>query len=99
MLTLTHAAADAIRQLTEAQPGAGLRLYAASRFYRGDVPPVQIAIAQWPDVEDTVLEAEGARLYIERETLRALDHKVLDAQIVGDEPWFAIHEHTEHAVA
>ena len=99
MLTLTRGAAHAIRELTdEAQPGAGLRIHAASRFYRGDVPPVQIEITPWPDVEDTILEAEGARLFVEPETLRTLDDKVLDAQIVDNEPWFAILEPAEHAL-
>lgn len=92
MVTLTHEAADAIRRLTEAPVANGVKIHAGSRFSRGHAPAVQIEIASGPDVEDTVLEADGARLYLEPETMRALDHKVIDADIAGDEPRFKILE-------
>lgn len=92
MVTLTHEAAHAIRQLTEAPTADGVRLHAARRFTRGVGPQVQIEVAAGPDAEDTVLEAAGARLYLEPETLRALDRKVIDADTAGDEPHFTIFE-------
>ena len=97
MVTLTHEAAHAIRQLTEAPMADGVRLHAGSRFSRGDAPQVQIEVASGPDVEDTVLEAAGARLYLEPETMRALDHKVIDADVAGDEPHFTIFEQPDSA--
>ena len=41
---------------------------------------------------DTVLEADGARLYVEPETLRVLDHKLLDADITDGNARFALRE-------
>jgi Fe-S cluster assembly iron-binding protein IscA len=92
MLTLTRQAADAIRQLTDAPTGDGVRLHAGRRFSRNDGPSLQVEIADGPDAEDTVLEAAGARLYLQPETLEELDDKVLDADTEGDEPRFAILE-------
>ena len=91
MLTLTRDAADAIRQLTEEPVAEGVRIHAGPRFSRGHTD-LQIEIAAGPDVEDTVLEAAGARLYLEPGAMRALDDKVLDADVEGDEPRFAILE-------
>ena len=92
MVTLTHEAAHAIRQLTEAPTADGVRFHAGRRFARRDAPELQIEIAAAPDVEDMVLEAEGARLYLEPETMRALDNKVIDADVEDGEPRFTIFE-------
>ena len=92
MLTLTREAARAIRELTDTPVAEGVRIHAGRRFARSSV---QIEIAPGPDVEDTVLEAEGARLFVEPETMRELDHKVLDAQVEDGEPHFAIFEQAD----
>lgn len=92
MLTLTRKAARAIRELTDTPIAEGVRIYAGRRFERGSV---QIEVASGPDVEDTVLEAEGARLFVEPETMQELDHKVIDADVEGDEPRFAIFEQAD----
>lgn len=92
MLTLTREAADAIRQLTDAPVADGVRIHAGRRFARGHGRSLQIEIAAGPDAEDTVLEAAGARLYLQPETMEELDDKVLDADTAGDEPRFAILE-------
>jgi Fe-S cluster assembly iron-binding protein IscA len=97
MLTLTREAAQAIRELTETPDADGVRIHAGRRFSRGRAPALQVELAAGPDVEDTVLEAEGARLYVEPETLRALDDKVLDASVGGDEPRFAVFERAEES--
>ena len=99
MLTLTREAARAIRELTETPDADGVRIHAGSRFSRGHAPPIQMELAHCPDVEDTVLEAEGARLYLEPETLKTLDHKVLDVEDAGDEPRFALFEQPDEAAA
>ena len=90
MLTLTHEAADAIRRLTESYAADGVRIHAGSRFERGRGRQVQIEMARAPDVDDTVLEAAGARLFLESESLRELDDKVLDAHDEAGEPHFAV---------
>jgi iron-sulfur cluster assembly protein len=92
MLTLTQEAADAIRQLTEDPAADGVRIHAGRRFAQGHGRSLQIEIASAPDVEDTVLEAAGARLYLEPETMQELDDKVLDADTAGDEPRFTVLE-------
>lgn len=90
MLTLTQEAADAIRQLTDDPIADGVRITVGRRFSRGPGRTLQIEIASGPDVEDTVLEAAGARLYLQPETMEELDDKVLDADTAGDEPRFAV---------
>ena len=92
MLTLTRKAARAIRQLTDRPDADGVRIHAGSRFSRDQGQTLQVEVAPHSDVEDTVLEAEGARLYVEPETLRALDHKVIDAEVSDGEPRFAVFE-------
>ena len=92
MLTLTREAADAIRQLTDDTVGDGVRIHAGRRFARGEGRSLQIEIASGPDVEDMVLEAAGARLYLEPETMQELDDKVLDADTGGEEPHFSVLE-------
>ena len=97
MLTLTREAAHAIRELTQGPDADGVRIHAGKRFSRSHAPPIQVELAPSPGVEDTVLEAEGARLYLAPETMRTLDHKVLDADIAGDEPWFELFEQPDDA--
>jgi iron-sulfur cluster assembly protein len=93
MLTLTREAARAIRELTP--ESGGVRIHAGSRFSRGHAPAIQMEFAPCADVDDTVLEAEGARLYLEPATLETLDDKVLDADVAGDEPRFALFEQAQ----
>jgi Fe-S cluster assembly iron-binding protein IscA len=88
MLTLTREAARAIRELTP--DSGGVRIHAGSRFSRGHPPAIQVELAPCADVEDTVLEADGARLYLEPATLETLDDKVLDAEVGGEEPRFSL---------
>ena len=104
MFMLTREAADAIRRLTRDEAAGGIRIHAGSRrigsgrFARDQTPPLQIEFARWPDVEDSVFEAGGARLYLEPESLRALDDKVLDAHVEDGEPRFAVVERARAAV-
>ena len=91
MLMLTLAAVEAILQLMQTEGAKGLRLHVGSRRF-SRVPAVQIEVALAPEVEDTVLEVDGARLYLDPETFKAVDDKVLDADLEGDEPRFLIYE-------
>ena len=93
MLTLTQEAAGAIRQLTSAAPpGAGVRLHIGALLPGGQPAPVEIEVVPWSDNRDTVLETAGARLYVEPETLRVLDHKLLDAAVTDEGLRFALRE-------
>jgi Fe-S cluster assembly iron-binding protein IscA len=98
MLGITREAVRAVRELTEPESADGLRMYAGSRrFARANAPSIQIEVAEAPGVEDTVLEVEGVRLFLDSETLRVLDDKVIDADLTGDEPHFAVLQQAEHA--
>jgi Fe-S cluster assembly iron-binding protein IscA len=98
MLGLTRESVRAIRELTEPESADGVRIHASSgRFSPGSASSIQIEVADAPSVEDIVLEAEGARIYLDGETLRALDDKVLDADLTGDEPHFAVVRQAEHS--
>jgi iron-sulfur cluster assembly protein len=80
MLTLTDSAVTAIRNLT-AQPElpdeTGLRIMSQDQ----GGPAFQVTLAETPVDGDQVIEAEGARVFLEPGAAMALDDKSLDAQI------------------
>lgn len=90
MLMLTLAAAEAILQLMQSEGANGLRLHVGSRRF-ARVPAVQIEVAQMPEVDDLVLEVDGARIYLDPETHKVLDDKILDADLSGKEPRFMVY--------
>ena len=94
MLMVTLAAVEAILQLMHSEEAHGLRLHIGSRRF-ARVPVVQIEAAEMPGVEDMILEAEGARLYLDPETYKAVDDKILDADLTGEEPKFMVFEQPE----
>jgi len=91
MLMLTLAALEAILQLMHKEGANGLRLHVGSRRF-SRVPVVQIEAALLPEVDDIVLEVEGARVYLDPDTHRVVDDKILDADFTGDEPRFMIYQ-------
>ena len=80
MLTLTDSAVTAIRNLT-AQPElpdeTGLRIMSQDQ----GGPAFQVTLAETPADGDQVIEAEGARVFLEPGAAVALDDKSLDAQV------------------
>ena len=100
MLGLTRDAAQAIRQLMSEEEADGLRIHAgARRFSRADAPSIQIEFVYGPPVEEVVFEADGARLYVDAETMGVLDDKVIDADLSGPEPRFELYRVLEEAPA
>ena len=94
MVGITREAVRAIRELTEPESADAVRIHAGTgRFSRS----IQIEVAEAPGAEDTVLEVEGARICLDGETLKALDDKVLDADLRGDEPHFVVLHQAEGA--
>jgi len=80
MLTLTESAVTAIRTLTsqpELPEDTGLRIMAEDAA----APAFQVALADTPVAGDQVIEADGARVFLEANAAVALDDKALDAQI------------------
>jgi len=83
MLVLTEAAAEAVKALTstpQAPEGSGLRI--ASSGAASESPgELQVSAAPGPGENDQVIDAAGARVYLEPQAAAYLDDKVLDAQI------------------
>jgi len=80
MLTLTDSAASAIRDLTS-QPDlpdeTGLRI-----MKQGEgATSFQLALTEGPEAGDQVVEAAGARVFVEAGAAEVLDDKALDAQL------------------
>jgi iron-sulfur cluster assembly protein len=83
MLVLTEAAAEAVKSVTstpQASQSAGLRI-ASSVPQPQDPGALQVTAAPGPGQGDEVIEAAGARVFIEPQAAAYLADKVLDAQI------------------
>ena len=89
MLAMTRESVRAVRELMESESVNGVRIYAGPRKLARK-RSLLVQVAEAPDVEEVVLEAEGAFFYVDGETLQVLDDKVLDADLSGDEPRFAV---------
>ncbi len=82
MLTLTENAAAAIRTLTlqtDHPDGAGMRI--APTTGEAGMPELGLSLTAEPQPDDQVLEAEGARVFVDAGVAPTLDDKSLDAQI------------------
>jgi Fe-S cluster assembly iron-binding protein IscA len=74
VLEMTQTAIDVIKHIA---PGdAGLRVYTAGA---PDSQALQVEIAEAPRVDDQVVEAGGAQVFLEPRAADTLDDKVLDA--------------------
>lgn len=86
MLVLTEAAAEVVKTLTatpQAPEGSGLRI--ASSAPEPETPgELEVTAAAGPGQDDEVIEASGARLYLEPRAATYLADKVLDAQVDGE---------------
>jgi iron-sulfur cluster assembly protein len=83
MLMLTEAAAEVVKAITttpQAPEGTGLRIE-SSVPQPTDPTALQLSTAPAPAEDDQVLDAAGARLYLEPSAAAYLDDKVLDAQV------------------
>lgn len=78
MFTVTDQAALAIRSLTtgpEVPDGAGLRIAG------GSAGALQLTIAAAPRDGDEVIDADGARVFVDRTASEALEGAALDARV------------------
>jgi Fe-S cluster assembly iron-binding protein IscA len=83
MLTLTENAVRAIRGLTSQQGQAaesGLRIMTSGN----QASTLQLSLAPSPMAGDEVVEAEGARVFLEPAAVAVLDDKALDATVDDD---------------
>ena len=91
MLELTEAAREAVREMVEAEgapDGAGLRIVAEP----GEDGEASLAldIAAGPEDGDVIVEAGGARVFVDEAVAPLLDDQVLDAHKHDDHFHFAI---------
>lgn len=86
MLVLTEAAAEVVKSVTsigQIPGGAGLRI--ASTAPQPQSPGgLQLTAATGPKENDQVIEAGGARVFLEPQAAAYLEDKVLDAQVDED---------------
>jgi iron-sulfur cluster assembly protein len=83
MLVLTEAAAQVVKSVTstpQAPGGAGLRI-APSAPEPTDASALKVNVAAGPGENDQVIDAAGARVFLEPQAAAFLEDKVLDAQI------------------
>ncbi len=82
MLVLTEAAAEVVKSITtasQAPAGAGLRI-ASSAPEPENPGALRVAAAAGPSENDQVIEADGARVFVEPQAAVYLEDKVLDAE-------------------
>jgi len=83
MLVLTEAAAEVVKSVTstpQTPDGTGLRIVSAAPEPE-DPGALTLAAAAGPGENDQVIEAAGARVFVEPQAAVYLDDKVLDAQL------------------
>ena len=85
MLSLTSDATQAIERILKA-PGvpdnAGLRIMPVGPADESEVTSeLQVEVAHQPGERDEVIEANGARVFVEGSLCRYLDDKTLDAEV------------------
>ena len=83
MLVLTEAAAEVVKSVTstpQTPGGAGLRIV-SSASEPEDPGALQVVAVAGPGENDQVIEATGARVFLEPQAAAYLDDKVLDAQL------------------
>lgn len=95
MLALTAKAALAIREITD-QTGlpaeTGLRISASASKGNG-VPGLDIQVAEEPEPFDQVVEADGARVFLDPDASTVLADKWLDATVQQGRARFLITGH------
>jgi Fe-S cluster assembly iron-binding protein IscA len=91
MLALTDRAVEAVRDIVsssgEASETSGLRLTAERA---GTQASFKLRVVPLPAEDDEVIEAAGARVFVEAEAATLLDDKVLDARVDQDQVAFTV---------
>jgi iron-sulfur cluster assembly protein len=96
MLTITSNAAEAIRaivQSTDVPDDGGIRISIAQQ--NGSQATLELSLSPAPVEGDSVIEVNGAHVFLDETASVALDDKSLDADIEGNEISFGIVEQDE----
>jgi iron-sulfur cluster assembly protein len=92
MLTLTPNAEEAVRRLVSSSPinddVGGLRISPGEPTPDG--VPLELTIVGSPEPEDQDAGAPDAHVYLEPTAAEALDDKILDAEVEGDNIGFTL---------
>lgn len=94
MLSLTEAAAEAIRSMLGGFEG-GLRISAEAD--EEGRPGLHLSFAPEPEDGDETVTEHGVNVYLDPSAADALEGKVLDAQAHGDHSHFSIGDRPEPA--
>jgi Fe-S cluster assembly iron-binding protein IscA len=90
MLTLTFAAVEVIRALTDQH---GITSEAGVRLAGDEAGTLIASFVPWPEYDDRVIEISGARLFVEADVAPAVDNKALDVTVGHDgEVIFALND-------
>ena len=96
MLHITPAAAQAIEEITESVPGcSGVRITAlpeASTNGSGPTTVFDFYPAEEPGDTDEVVRSQGVQVFLEPDVVPYLEHKLLDAEVTGDEVRFRVED-------
>lgn len=82
MLTMTDTAAEAVKTIVSHNSGGddgGVRIHNT-----GQQDGFEFSVARAPEPEDTVVDAAGARVFLDQTATTALDDRVLDAELGQD---------------
>ncbi|MGH2805833.1 MAG: HesB/YadR/YfhF-family protein [Actinomycetota bacterium] len=93
MLTISPGAAEVIKQIvtsSQVTEEGGIRL--SVEPIDDQSAKLDLTIAGSPEPGDSLVEQEGAKVFVDENAARLLDDKVLDAALEGDKVSFAIVE-------
>ena len=96
MLILTASAKDAVRQMVDQQnapEGSGVRIAATAS--NGAEGTLALDLATEPSLGDTVVEDEGARVFLDEAAAAVLDDKVLDATEHDDHVHLTVYDQSD----
>jgi Fe-S cluster assembly iron-binding protein IscA len=88
LLELTESTVAAVNELTASSPASGLRIFAAVGGRAG----LTAVLVEWPAEDDEIIEADGARVYLDPGAADALEDKVLDTYVEGGRVHLALLE-------
>ncbi|MGH2754156.1 MAG: HesB/YadR/YfhF-family protein [Actinomycetota bacterium] len=93
MLTISHGAAEAIKQIVEfSQTGGGGGLRISAEPVDDQNLLLDLSVTDDPQPGDSLVEGDGASVFLEHNAAIVLDDKVLDATVEGDTVSFQISE-------
>ncbi|BDI23681.1 Fe-S cluster assembly protein HesB [Herbiconiux sp. L3-i23] len=78
MLTLTDTASTVVKTIVSQTPDTDT---AGIRIQGGGDSEFVLGIAPNPEASDTVVDSEGARVFLDEDAAQVLDDKILDAQV------------------